>query len=366
MPDVCPAAPVFRGSRYVWKVTGRTPLDQMYGEDPGYPQAALSLAARHASDWVLLSVTDGDGRLRGKGVRYRDGKTVVFDPVLGDEHWFDPSTHLLRPLGKDPGDVPGREKKIPRNEGDIDALFSDSAATRSEKDLARIGEVVQKTGKKTFVCAMEIPPFSDVCSRLGEECAAETMTDYPNVLEAATERSLEACLSLVRSLRDRGVHGLLIFEEHALSGTMTPEQYRRFAMPSQRALVEAVHDAGMYVILSPGPDVSAILSDVAGLEADGLLTGGGGQGSGSDIGEIRKAIGEARCLFGKVSPDALFRPGDMHGIYFETERQIRAAGKRGAFAISNGCIPIPDETPPVAIDIMIEAAHNSFYPVKAG
>jgi len=366
MPDVCPAAPVFWGAEYAWKITGRTPLDQMYGSDPGYPEAALALAARHLADWVLLTVTDGNGWLEGKSLTEENGRIVILDPRSGEKFVFDPSAHLVRRVGESPQSLADQGRKTVRSGRDVEALFPDPPAPYSAIQLARVAHVTGKVGRKTFVCGCEISPFVDACYHLGAETAMEKIAEEPGLFLHAADISLEIQRERIRSLRDSGLHGVLIAESYASCDMISPEQYRAFAYPYQKTIVDEVHDAGMYAVLYSSGDLMPILSDMAELGADGLLIEEGRKGREMEVGEVRKAYGERRCIFGNVSSERLLAPGDMRGVFLETERQIQAAGKKGAFITSNGASPICDATHPVAIDIMIEAAHNHRYLTASG
>jgi uroporphyrinogen-III decarboxylase len=366
MPDVCPAAPVFWGAEYVWKVTGRSLLEQMHGKNPGYPQAALALAARHAADWVLLSVTDGDDWLRGKEVRTEDGRSVIVDPVSGERFEYDPSAHLVRSAGKNPRGIPEQGRKEISSEKEVEALFPDSRGPHPDRHLAFISDVVKKAGEKIFVCACEISPFVDACYHLGAETAMQALGERPALFEHATRISLEIQRARIRSLRDTGVCGVLIAESYASCDMISPEQYRRFAFPLQKAVIDEIHEAGMYAVLDSTGYLLPILPVMAELGADGLVVEEGRKGADMEIGRVRELYGRGRCLFGNVSSEHLLATNDMRGVFLETERQIQAAGAKGAFAASNGASPICDSTSPVTIDIMIEAAHNHTYPAKAG
>jgi uroporphyrinogen-III decarboxylase len=357
VPDVCPVAPVFWGAEYVWKVTGKSLLEQMHGKDPGSPEAALRLCARHPADWILLTVTDGDGWLEGKQVSVHQGRTFIHDPATKEDFEFDSAGHLLRKPGEPPQSIRAQARTEVTSRKDVERLFPHPKSGQSEKDKTRVSHVVGKVGKKIFVCASEISPFVDACYRLGAETAMQKLAEDSSLFLYAADISLEIQRARIHNLRDTGAHGVLIAESYASCDMISPEQYRRCAFPYQKEMIKIIHECGMYAVLLSTGNLMPILADITELDADALIVEESRKGWEMEIGHVREAYGPGKCLFGNVSSERLLGAGDIHGTYRETFHQIESAGKQGCFVVSNGASPICDTTHPVAIDIMIEASH---------
>jgi len=70
-----------------------------------------------------------------------------------------------------------------------------------------------------------------------------------------------------------------------------------------------------------------------------------------DIGAIRREVGPQQCLFGNFDSYLLLR-GDRAAIAREVERQVRAAGRDGAFIMGAGS-PICDATDADTVDFWL-------------
>lgn len=354
--DVCPAAPIFWGAEYVWKLTGRTLLDQLYGTPPAPYHAARALADAHAADWLLLTVDDGNGWLEGKRVTWRGDDALIEDPATGKRYEFVASGRVLRDLDATPKAMAGKRAQA-WTEDELRARLRAPFPAPSEEARAALRALAQDYGERLFLCACQISPFVDTCYRLGVHDAMLAMGESPTLFHTGAELSLQAQQAWLAGLRDCGLHGVLIAESYASCDMVSPRQYQEFAFPYQKAMVDFIHSLGLYAVMFSTGNVLPLLEQMAELGADGLVVEEARKAAPMEIGEVRRRYGAGRCLFGNVSSEDLLARGDLPGIRREVERQINAAGQNGAFVISNGASPVCDATPPDAVNTLIEAAH---------
>lgn len=360
IPDVCPAAPVFWGEEYIWKITGRTLLDQMLGPDPGWCQAADCLIRRHRPDWFLLTVGDGNGWLVGKEVVPQRDRVLIRDPQSGKEYEFLWAGRVLRQRGAETQPHAAQGMSGAQTREQVRALFH-VPDVPSATPSPRVQRLVADHGNEVFICDSVISPFVDACYRLGAQQAMVLLADDPDLFAYAAELSLEITRAQVQGIAAGGVHGVLIAESYASCDMISPEQYRRFAFPFQKALVDAIHAHGLFAILFSTGNLMPILEPMQRLEADGLIVEESRKGAEIEIGEVRRRYGAGRGLWGNVAAETLLRQGELGEIRREVARQIDTAGRAGAFAVSNGASPVCDETPPQAVDALIDAAHAYHY-----
>jgi uroporphyrinogen-III decarboxylase len=89
---------------------------------------------------------------------------------------------------------------------------------------------------------------------------------------------------------------------------------------------------GLKVLLWFLGDCMPLLEDIVELGVDALVVEQPRRGYSSDVGEIRRRVGQRLCVFG-WTPELAMIKSDRQAIRRAVETQIRAAGLEGAFVM---------------------------------
>jgi MtaA/CmuA family methyltransferase len=123
----------------------------------------------------------------------------------------------------------------------------------------------------------------------------------------------------------------------AAASLVGPELYRRFVLPRERELVEAIHDAGALVRLHVCGTIRPLERDIATLGADIVDLD-----SMNPVAEARAACGPEQVLLGNIDPVRIVRNGTPDQMVRQLQSCHREAGKN--FIVGAGC-EIPRGTP---------------------
>ena len=171
----------------------------------------------------------------------------------------------------------------------------------------------------------------------------------------ALETIVEWKLSRLRAGASLGAPGTWMIEYAAGADVVSPATYREFVFPYEREVVGEAHCLGLKVYLWYLGDVMPLLPDIGRLEVDALFPEQGRKGYEVDIVEIRRQLGDKICLIGFNNEQDLIE-GNREALAQEIERQIRGAGRSGAFIM--GTTIVTEEVPLEHMDYYIETVHQ--------
>jgi MtaA/CmuA family methyltransferase len=123
----------------------------------------------------------------------------------------------------------------------------------------------------------------------------------------------------------------------AAASLVGPELYRRFVLPRERELVDAIHEAGAPARLHICGTIRPLERDIATLGADIVDLD-----SMNPVAEARATCGPGQVLLGNIDPVRVVRNGTPEHIHAELEACYHDAGMR--YIVGAGC-EIPRGTP---------------------
>jgi uroporphyrinogen-III decarboxylase len=130
-----------------------------------------------------------------------------------------------------------------------------------------------------------------------------------------------------------------------------------FALPYQRSIVEAAHEAGLKVILWNEGDILPILAQEAAIPMDAFAFEQPRKNAEVTVSRVRAAFGARRCLLGKLDSELLLMRNDPQEIAAATREQIRQSGAGAPFILSTGS-PLPSNIALEAVDAFVRAARQ--------
>jgi MtaA/CmuA family methyltransferase len=188
-------------------------------------------------------------------------------------------------------------------------------------------------------------PFAEYADLRGMQQSLMDLIDSPNLFEKAGQVILQNAIDFAAAQMQAGADMIGIGD--AAASLIGPDLYRRFAMPFERRLIEAVHEAGGYVKLHICGNTNAILADMAETGADVI-----------DIDwmvpldKAREKVGPDMVLCGNVDPSGVLMQGTPDQITRAAQDCLRKGG--GRFILMPGC-EVPQKTPIENIRAFCEA-----------
>jgi MtaA/CmuA family methyltransferase len=197
-------------------------------------------------------------------------------------------------------------------------------------------------------------PFNLAAALYGPQRFLEALTD--RAAEPALDRLLEYCrrqvLTLAREQARAGTHYTLMGESLAGPDVCSPALYRRFALPYERELIEALRNEGLGMGLHICGNATAILPDMREsgapyFELDHKV----------DLGAVVGATRGEVTIFGTVDPVGVLERGTPESIDAEVRRVIRTLGVHGRLVLAPGCT-LPWGTPFANVRAFVEAGRR--------
>lgn len=173
------------------------------------------------------------------------------------------------------------------------------------------------------------------------------MVRDPEGFSGLLARIADAVALYLRAQVDAGADAVQLFDTWA--GALTPDDFRRFALPAARSVIERVRRAGVPVIYFVN-GAAGVLEDLVHSGADCL-----GLDFRVDLGEAIRRIGGRASVQGNLDPLALFAPpGDLRERAASLVEAGRAA--RGhVFNLGHGLHP---DTPISGVETLVEEVHR--------
>jgi uroporphyrinogen-III decarboxylase len=149
-----------------------------------------------------------------------------------------------------------------------------------------------------------------------------------------------------------GAHMTSVGDSPAGPAMISPALYAEFALPAERALVEAAHAAGLPHLIHICGDTTAILAALATAGADAVeldyLT---------DAAAVRAAL-PATALFGTVDPSGVIARGTPDAVRAAVDGLLTAYRDSPRLVLGAGCA-IPPGTPEDNLRALVDRAHQA-------
>ena len=237
-------------------------------------------------------------------------------------------------------------------------LAQQQRASRRAYGNLRLVEILSgEKGDERFVYTGGSAPFWMLYDLLGFEGMMTALHDAPKMVFEIMEVALDATLEYAQAFKDAGGHGIRIEECLVSADMISPRMYERFVLPYEERLFEQIRRIGLKSILYFCGDVMPRLPALCQLPIDALMVEESKKTFVIDIGEVRAAAGPNLCLLGNVDAYGIIEKATETEVATEVTRQVRVAGREGAFIVGLGS-PLTLTTPPERVDLLIRSARN--------
>jgi uroporphyrinogen decarboxylase len=231
-------------------------------------------------------------------------------------------------------------------EPDADAPYVAEAASLVAKEL---------TGTGVALIGFAGAPFT-VASYAVEGGPSRTfgrvkalMHGEPDLWERLTQRLAAMAVASLRAQVAAGAQAVQLFDSWA--GSLSPDEYERFALPATRAVFEGIADLGVPSILF-GVGTGELLAQMAGSGCDVV-----GVDWRVPLDEARRRIGTGRAVQGNLDPARCFAPPS---VVESAVREVLTSAEDGTgtghvFNLGHGVLP---ETDPAVLTAIVEQVHR--------
>lgn len=338
------------GFDYIWKCAGIPPWRLARGSFDTWLAAYLATYERHKPDVIIF---DGFGAgTQDPIVLDETPRSWIIRDGEGEEWEFIKSslTLLHRPKpSTTPVSAPRWDSKA-----DIDSNIHGPGLDPRLKGLSAVMGAI---GEKALVIPTCVPGYIAACYTLGFSRAMRMMIDDPGLFLHLADRLSENVEVHMRQFAQAGAEAVFITDSWASCDILSPQMFRKFALPYQRKSVDAAKAAGLKAILWNLGDLGPVLADEAALNIDGFAFEQPRKGFEITVSQVREVFGPRRCILGNLDSELLLLRNDPEEIREEVTSQILQSGRGAPFIVSFGS-PIPSDAPESAVDATAEAARN--------
>ena len=273
-----------------------------------WPQEALE------TWWVREEVQEEDGR------NFRTHRFTATTPE-------GPVTWSYR-MGE--GQVAEVEPAV-KNERDLDLCIRYLPEPES-LNQEKLKSMVDAVGDRAFWMHCFIGIWGEAANMRGLVTMACDLIDQPGFVEKFSEFLRDRAIRRVRHLAASGVHSILYDQSWAGIG-FSPQQFRRFMYPYDKAVVEAAKEAGLLVSYHNCGCGQAFIEDMADTGAHSLETLTPKTSSGDfDLAESKRRVGDRITLNGGFN-ERILSNGKPEEVRDEVKRCIDAAGGGGRYVL---------------------------------
>ncbi len=241
-----------------------------------------------------------------------------------------------------------------KNERDLDLCIRYLPEPES-LNQEKLKSMVDAGGDRAFWMHCFIGIWGEAANMRGLVTMACDLIDQPGFVEKFSEFLRDRAIRRVRHLAATGVHSILYDQSWAGIG-FSPQQFRRFMYPYDKAVVEAAKEAGLLVSYHNCGCGQAFIEDMADTGAHSLETLTPKTSSGDfDLAESKRRVGDRITLNGGFN-ERILSNGKPEEVRDEVKRCIDAAGGGGRYVLrSTGQIM---DSAPGNIQVFAEAGRE--------
>lgn len=224
---------------------------------------------------------------------------------------------------------------------------------RMPEKLEAIRLVRRHFGDSVLVVGSCAGPFSSVGLLYGlQETMIFTATD-PELLADTCDFFVESQSRYIQAQIEAGAHAIWLGDCNAFSGFLSVKQYKQFAFPACKKLVEKVHDTGAIVFQMNSEISTEYLLAEAELGVDVVNCG-----PEADMAEVREAFTGKACFSGNLDPIEILMRGAPDRVAAEARRIVQTCRGPGGYIFCTGEMN-PRDVPEENMRAMVAAVREA-------
>ncbi len=223
---------------------------------------------------------------------------------------------------------------------------------RMPEKLTAIRLIKERFGDTVLIEGSCAAPYSAVGLLFGMEPTMMLLMTDPDLLHEACEFFVEVQSRYIAAQIEAGAHAIWLGDCNAFSGLLSLEQYRTFALPHCRRLIEKARELGAIVhLMNSEVAVPYLLAEA---ESGAQIVNAG---PGADIAEVRRALTGKVCFSGNLDPIEVLMRGTPEQVAQEAERIVKIGNSAGGYLFCTGEMN-PRDTPVENMKAMIQAVRR--------
>jgi uroporphyrinogen decarboxylase len=175
----------------------------------------------------------------------------------------------------------------------------------------------------------------------------------PDLFARACDFFVELQARWIEAQVQAGAHAIWLGDCNAYSGMLSLAQYKKFAFPSCKRLVDRAHACGAIVHIHNSEVLVPYLLAEVELGVDIVNCG-----PAADIGEVCQALAGKCCVSGNLDPIEVLMKGTPDEVARETERIVRIGRSHGGYLFNTGEMN-PRDVPVENMKAMIQSARRT-------
>jgi hypothetical protein len=202
----------------------------------------------------------------------------------------------------------------------------------------------------TFSLARGLIPFIKDLSRC------------PGDIRKAADALVPGYLFLIKAAVNLfGIKRVMIDLHRSSNDFLSPDQFRKYALPSLKLLVDGLDDEGIAVIMHCDGNWDLNLETLRELPAGQCVIQFDGT---TDIFKAKEVIGDRMCIYGDV-PASMLALGSASEVDEYCHRLIEEVGKDGGFILGSGCELAPNARPENVKAMLKSVVKYGYYELSA-
>jgi uroporphyrinogen decarboxylase len=187
--------------------------------------------------------------------------------------------------------------------------------------------------------------------RTPEQWMLDLLTDEENAA-VLLEYCTDVTCQFIRLMARTGCHMVSNGDSPAGPEMISPQMYRKFALPYERRVIEQAHRLGLPYTLHICGNTEAILGDLLETGADCFELD-----HKTDVARVFPLFKDVACLIGNIDPSGVLARGTVEDVVRETRNVLDTYSGSPRFILNAGCA-IPAETPAENIRAMVATARE--------
>ena len=259
----------------------------------------------------------------------------------------DETAHLESPVISNIADIDRLQPPDPHRDGQLPEF------------LKAMGIALDAVGKEVGVIGSITCPFTTASFLIGTEQLTKLMLRDPASAHKLCEIALAANISWAEAILDTGC-GVTLSDPVASSTIISPRQFREFAFPYLKRLLEFIGTRGKSATLhicgktdKIWPDMTA--TGAACLSLDNVV----------DMAAAKEQVGDKVRLTGNVDPSAVMLQGSVNDVKKAVLDCLeKTYDSPKGYIVASGC-SLPTDVPFANIHAMMDTVREVGYPVAA-
>lgn len=224
---------------------------------------------------------------------------------------------------------------------------------RMPEKLKAIRLIKEHFGDSVLIEGSCAGPYSSVGLLFGLDNTMVLAATEPELLQRACDFFVDLQSRYIQAQVEAGAHAIWVGDCNAFSGMLSLKQYREFAFPSCKNLVEQAHQFGAIVHLHNSEILVPYLLAEAELGVDIVNCG-----PAADMEVVATALRDRVCFSGNLDPIETLMRGTAADVAREAERLVKLCYPGGGYLFNTGEMN-PRDVPAENMRAIVEAARRA-------